>query len=134
MWGILGRSVLDGDFSLIDECLNGQVGVVRRANFGVVVLQVRGLNFCVGCVQMVQNGAVGGGSVAHVAVAEGTDEHFVYGGDEHLSKVLVGAIVLVEDCSGNVMDVTKVGDLGDQRDRCDGGIGAGVNRSDESRG
>ena len=134
VWGIPGRGVLDGDFELIDECLNGQVGVVWRAKFGVVVLQVGGRNVLVGCVQMVQDGAGGGSAVAHVVVAEGTDEHFVDGGDEHLSKGLVGAIVLLEDRSGNVMGVTKVGDLGARHDRWDGGIGAGVNRIDERCG
>ena len=49
-------------------------------------------------------------------------------------KGLVGAIVLVEDCGGNVMDVAKVGDLGDRSGSWDGGIGAGVNRSDEGSG
>ena len=36
--GIPGRGVLGGVFDLIDQCLNGRVGVVRRAKFGVVVL------------------------------------------------------------------------------------------------
>ena len=112
VWGIYGRGVLDGAFVLIDECLNGQVGVVRCAKFGVVVLQVDRQNVRVGCVQMVQDGAGGGGAVFHVAVAEGTDENFVDGGDENLSKGRVGAIVILEDFGGNVMGVAKVGDLG----------------------
>ena len=134
IWGIPGRGVLDDDFDLIDECLNGQVGFVRCASFGVVVLQVGGQNVCVGCVQMVQDGAGDGGAVAHVAVAEGTDENFVNRVDEHFSKGLVRAIVIIEDCGSNVIGVSKVGDLGARHGRWNGGIGARVNRSDESRG
>ena len=81
VWGIPGRGVLNGAFDLIDECLNWQFGVVQCAKFGVVVFQVGGRNVCVGCVQMVQDGAGGGGAVTHVAVVEGTDEHFVDGGN-----------------------------------------------------
>ena len=110
--GIPGRGVLNGTFDLIDGCLNGQVGVVRCEKFGDVVLQVGTRNAGVGCVQMVQDGAGGGGAIAHVAVAEVMDKNFVNGGDEILSKGLVGAIVLVEDCGGNVMGVAKVGGLG----------------------
>ena len=83
---------------------------------------------------MVQDGVGGGGAVAHVEVAEGTDEHFVDRWDEHFPKGLVGAIVLFEDDGGNVMGVAKVGDMGDWRDRWDGGLGTGVDRSDEGRG
>ena len=79
--GIPGRCVLEGAFDLIDECLNGKVGVVRCAKFGVVVLQVGRRNVGVGCVQMVQYGAGGGGDVANVAVAEVTDKNFVGGGN-----------------------------------------------------
>ena len=49
-------------------------------------------------------------------------------------KGLVGTIVLVEDCGGNVTGVLKVGDIGARSVRWDGGLGAGVNRSDESIG
>ena len=66
---------------------------------------------------MVQNGAGGGGAVSHVAVAEGTDENFVDGGDENFPKGLVGLVVLVENGGGDVMGVAKVGDLGPRRDR-----------------
>ena len=112
VWGIRGRGVLGRAFDLIDECLDGQFGVVRFAKFGIVVLQVSRRNVRVGSVQVIQYGAGGGGAIADVAVAEGTDEHFVDGGNEHLLKGLVGGIVLVEYCGGNVMGVAKVGDLG----------------------
>ena len=59
-----------------------------------------------------QDGAGGGGSVSHVAVAEGTDEHFVDSGDELLLKGLVITIVLVGDDGINVMGVARVGDIG----------------------
>ena len=67
-------------------------------------------------------------------VAEGPDEHFVYGGDSHLPKCLVGSVILVEDRDDDVIGVSKFGDLGDQRDQWDGGIGAWVDGSDEGRG
>ena len=86
--------------------------VSQRSKFGVVVLQVGGRNIRVVCVQMVQDGAGGGGDVAHVAVAEGPDENFVDGGDEHFPKGLVDLVILVEDGGGDVMSVAKVGDLG----------------------
>ena len=79
-------------------------------------------------------GAGGGGVVAHVAVAEGTDEHFVNGRDEHFPKGLVGAIVIVEDGGGNLMGVAKVGEVGARRDIWYGGLSGGVDRSDEGRG
>ena len=79
--GIPSHGVLNGAFDLINECLNGQVGVVRCAKFGIIVLKVGGRNVGVGCVQMVQDGAGGGGAVANVAVAEGTDKNFVNGCD-----------------------------------------------------
>ena len=65
---------------------------------------------------MVQDGAGGGGGVSHIAVAEGTHEHFVDGGNEHFPKGLVGVIVLIDEDGGKVMGVAKVGDLGDQHD------------------
>ena len=48
-------------------------------------------------------------------VAEGPDKHFFDCGDEHLPKGLVGSVVLVEDGGGNVMGVSKIGDLGARR-------------------
>ena len=49
-------------------------------------------------------------------MAERPDEHFVEGVNGNLPKGLVGLVVLVEDGGGDVMGVSKVGDLGD---RCD---------------
>ena len=67
-------------------------------------------------------------------MSEVTDENFVDRGDDHFLMGLVGGIVLVEDCGGHVMVVAKVGDLGSRRNRWYGGLGAGVNRSNEGRG
>ena len=83
---------------------------------------------------MVQDGAGGGGAVTDAAVAEGTDEHFADGGDDHLPKGLVGSVVLVEDGGDDVMGVAKVGDLGPRRDILNGRLGAQVDRSNEGRG
>ena len=51
-----------------------------------------------------------------------------------MTKCLVGSVVLVEDGGGNVVGVSKVGDIGDRRDQWGGGIGDEVDRSDEGRG
>ena len=67
-------------------------------------------------------------------MAEVLDKHFVDGSDDHFPKGLVDLVVLIEDSGGDVMGVLKVGDLGDRRDRWDGGLGAGVGRSDEGCG
>ena len=83
---------------------------------------------------MVQYVAGGGGAVAHIEVSEGTDEHFVDGGDETFLKGLVGLVVLVEDSDGNIMGVAKVGDMGSRRNRWDGRLGTGVDQSNEVRG
>ena len=45
-------------------------------------------------------------------MAEGPDENFVDGGNEHFPKGLVSSAVLAEDSGGDVMGVSKVGDLG----------------------
>ena len=78
---IPGRGVLDVAFDLIDECLNRLVVEIRCAKFGVVVSQVGRQNIGVGCVQMFQYGAGGGGAVAYKVVAEGMDKHFIDGSD-----------------------------------------------------
>ena len=111
-----------------------QVGVVGHLKSGVVVLQVSGQNVRVSSIQIFQDGAGGGGAVSHVAVTEGTDENFVNGGDKNLPKGLVGLVVLIEDGGVNVMGVAKVDDLGARRNIWDGGLGAGVDRSDEGHG
>ena len=79
--GIPSHGVLNGAFDLINECLNGKVGVVRCAKFGIFALQVGGRNVGVGCIHMVQDGAGVGGALANVEVAEETDKYFVHGGD-----------------------------------------------------
>ena len=39
-------------------------------------------------------------------------EHFVEGGKQNLSKSLVGAVVLVEECGHGIRSIAKFGDLG----------------------
>ena len=58
-------------------------------------------------------------------------ERCVDGGDENLPKGLVSLAVIVEEGGGNVIGIAKLGDMGDRHDRCDGGLGAGVDRSNE---
>ena len=47
----------------------------------------------------------GGGAVSHILMAEGLDEHFVDGGNEHLPKGSVGLVVIVEEGGDDVMGV-----------------------------
>ena len=41
-------------------------------------------------------------AVSGVLVLERADEHFVDSGKKNLSKSLVGAVVLIEECGGSV--------------------------------
>ena len=61
---------------------------------------------------MVQDCTGGCEAVSYVLVLEGADENFVDGGEKNLSKSLVGAILLVEECGGGVESRAKFGDLG----------------------
>ena len=61
---------------------------------------------------MVQDGTGGGEAISDVIVPEGANEHFVYSRQNNLSKSLVGAVVLVEECGGGVESIAKFGDLG----------------------
>ena len=61
---------------------------------------------------MVQDCTAGCEAVSDVFVLEGSDEHFVNGGEKNLSKSLVSATVLVEECGGCVESMAKFVDLG----------------------
>ena len=60
---------------------------------------------------MVQDGTGSHEAVSDVLVSERPYEHFVDGGKKCFSKSLVGAVVLVEECSGGVERIAKFGDL-----------------------
>ena len=61
---------------------------------------------------MVQDGTGRCEAVSDVIVSERAYEHFVNGGKNNLSKSLVGAVVLVEECGRSVESIVKFGDLG----------------------
>ena len=66
---------------------------------------------------MVQDCTGGCEAVSNLLVSERADEHFVDGGKKNLSKSLVGADVLIEECGGGVKIIAKFGDL------CTSGVG-----------
>ena len=82
---------------------------------------------------MVQDGTGGGGAVAHIAVVEGTDEHFVDVSNQYFPKGRFCLIVLVEGGGGDNMGIAKVGDMGGHCNIWDGGVGVGVERINEGR-
>ena len=61
---------------------------------------------------VVQDSTGGCGAISDILVSEGADEHFVYNREKYLSKILVGAIVLIEESGGGVESIAKFGDLG----------------------
>ena len=61
---------------------------------------------------MAQDCTSGCEAASDVLVSERADEHFVDGGKNNLSKSLVGAVLLVEECGGGVEIIEKFGDLG----------------------
>ena len=61
---------------------------------------------------MVQDVTCSCEAVSDVLVLERAYEHFVNIGKNNLSKSLVGAVVLVEECGGGVESIAKFGDLG----------------------
>ena len=73
-------------------------------------------------------------AVSDVLVLEGADKHFVYSGENNLSEILVGAIILVEECGGGVESIAKFGDLGASGVGWDNGNRAGVYGHDEGGG
>ena len=61
---------------------------------------------------MVQDGTGRCEAVSDVLVSERVYEHFIDGGKKNLSKSLVGAVVLIEECGRGVRSIAKFGDLG----------------------
>ena len=61
---------------------------------------------------MVQDGTGRCEAVSDVLVSERAYGYFVDGGKNNLLKSLVGAVVLVEECSRGVEIIAKFGDLG----------------------
>ena len=83
---------------------------------------------------MVQDGTGGCEAISDVLLSKGADEHFVYSGEKNLSKSLVGAIILVEECEGGVKSIAKFGDLGTIGVGWDDGYRARVDGNDERGG
>ena len=83
---------------------------------------------------MVQDSTGGCEAISDVLVSEGADEHFVYSIDKNVSKSLVGAVVLVEECGGGAEIIAKFGDLGASGVGWDDGHRAGVGGHDEGGG
>ena len=83
---------------------------------------------------MVQDGTGVGEAVSDVLVLEGADEHFFYSIEKNFSEILVGAIILVEDCGGGVKSIAKFGDFGASGVGWDDRYRAGVNGHDEGGG
>ena len=81
---------------------------------------------------MVQDGMDSCEAVSDVLVLERAYEHFVNGGKKNLPKSLVGAVVLVEECGGDVESIAKFSDLGAIGVGWDDGCRSGVDRHDKS--
>ena len=83
---------------------------------------------------MVQDITGGCEVISHVLLSEGADEHFVYSREKNLSKSLVGAIVLAEECGGSVESIANFGDLGASGVGWGDGYRARVDRHNEGIG
>ena len=70
---------------------------------------------------MVQDGTGRCEAVFNVLVLEKAYGHLVDGGKKNLSKSLVGAVVLVEECGRGVERIVKFSDLGASGIGCDFG-------------
>ena len=77
---------------------------------------------------MVQDGTDRCEDVSDILVLERAYEHFVDGGKNNLSKSLVGAVVLVEECGRGVKSIAKFSDLGASEVGWDVVCRAGVER------
>ena len=75
---------------------------------------------------MVQYGTGSCEDVSDVLVSERAYEYFVDGGKKNLSKSLVSAVILVEECGGGVESIAKFCDLGASGVGWDDGCRAGV--------
>ena len=80
---------------------------------------------------MLQDNTGGCEAIFNILVLEGANENFVYSRDKNLSKSLVGAIVLVEECGGCVESIAKFGDLGASGVGWDDGYRSGVDRQNK---
>ena len=83
---------------------------------------------------MVQYSAGGCEAISDVLVSKVADKHFVDSREKNLSERLVGAIVLVEECGGNVESIEKFGDLGARGVGWDDGYRSRVDGHDEGGG
>ena len=83
---------------------------------------------------MIQDGTGGGEAIPNVLVLEGADEHFVDSREKNFSEILVGAIVLIEECGGGVESIVKFNNLGASVVGWYGGFRAGVDGHDEGDG
>ena len=90
---------------MIRERFGGLVGVVRNAEEVILVLDIirRDIGLCI--VEIIKDGTGEGGSVSHVFMTEGTDEHLIHGGEDNLAEGFVGTIILVEEFSSDTMRV-----------------------------
>ena len=79
---------------------------------------------------MVQDSTGGCEAISAVTLSEGVDEHFIYSREQNLSKSLVGAVVLVEECGGSVESIAKFRDLGASGVDWDDGYISGVDGHD----
>ena len=61
---------------------------------------------------MVQYGTGRCEAVSDALVSERVYEHFIDSGKKNLTKSLVGAVVLIEECGRGVRSIAKFGDLG----------------------
>ena len=71
-------------------------------------------------------------TVSDILVSERAYENFVDSGTNNLSKSLVGAVVLVEECGRGVESIAKFGDLVASGVGWDVGCRAGVDRNGKS--
>ena len=128
---VTGSGVVTAIFDPVKKGFNRLVNIARGAKNCVVFLKIRGGDFGVGGVQVIQDGTGGGEAVSDVLVSEGADEHFVNSEEKIFYESLVGAIVLVEECRGGVKSIAKFGDLGANGVGRDDGFRSGVDRHDE---
>ena len=80
---------------------------------------------------MVQDGTGRWEAVSDVLVSERAYENFVDGGKKNLSKSLVGAVVLVEECGCGVKSIANFSDLGASGVGRNVGYRAGVDGHDK---
>ena len=83
---------------------------------------------------MVQDFTAGCEAVSDVLVSEGADANFFYSREKNLLKSLVGAVVLIEECSGGVKSIANFGDLSASGFGWYDGYRAGVNSHNKRGG